>query len=253
MDQYLMVSSVVIFVENRIQCGFEYSELEKAVGFSLSTIRAAFTKVTGKPLSRYVLSRRISNAAFEITHSNESILDIAPKYGFTNPDSFTRAFRRITGYNPCDFRKQRKSVDRVILCAGVFGVSVTPDQWFENNTERIVDMNNIGQKHTSDGSVILYGVPKVHYGAFGGVTPLPISMKAAANYMGIELDYTDAIVYCGMAFRLTWNEAELDGGNVGDIFTFDDPSKVFRCAIESLGCKYNLIGRSQVKDKSEFM
>jgi len=78
-------------------------------------------------------------------------------------------------------------------------------------------------------------------------------MKAAANYMGIELDYADAIVYCGMAFRLTWNETCWDGGNVGDIFTFDDPSKVFRCAIESLGCKYNLIGRSKTTEKSEFI
>jgi AraC-like DNA-binding protein len=253
MDQYLMVSTVAVFVENRLQSGFEYAELEKATGFSLPHIRAVYTKLTGKSLSRYVLSRRIANAAFEIIHSEQNILDIATKYGFSNPDSFTRAFRRITGVNPNDFRKQRQPVGRAILSAGVFGVSVKPDNNYQNAMERIVSMNNNEQKRVSDGSAVLYGVPKVHYGAFGGITPLPVCMKAAANYMGIELDYAEAIVYCGMAFRLTWNETSWDGGNVGDIFTFDDPSKVFRCALKSLGCEYNLIGRSQATKKSEFL
>ncbi|MDD4414979.1 MAG: helix-turn-helix transcriptional regulator [Oscillospiraceae bacterium] len=253
MDQFLMVSAIAVFIENRLKSGFEYTELEKATGFSLPHIRAVYAKLTGKSLSRYVLSRRIANAAFEIVHTEQNILDIATKYGFSNPDSFTRAFRRITGVNPNEFRKRRMPVGRVRLSMGVFGVSVEPENNHQNIAERIVSMNNSDQKRVSDGSVVLYGVPKIHYGAFGGITPLPISMKAAANYMGIELDYTEAIVNCGMAFRLTWNETCWDGGNVGDIWTFDDPSKVFRCAIESLGCEYNLIGRASTTKKSEFL
>jgi len=253
MDQFLMVSTVAVFVENRLQSGIDYAELEKATGFSLPHIRAVYAKLTGKSLSRYVLSRRIANAAFEVVHSEQNILDIATKYGFSNPDSFTRAFRRITGVNPNEFRKRRTPVGRVRLSAGVFGVSPEPENNHKNITERIIFMNNNEQKRMSDGSVVLYGVPKIHYGAFGGITPLPVAMKAAANYMGIELDYTEAIVYCGTAFRLNWNETCWDGGNVGDILTFDDPSKVFRCAIESLGCEYNMIGRSPATKKSEFV
>lgn len=252
MDQYLMVSTVAIFIENRLQSGFEYAELEKATGFSLPHIRAVFARRTGKSLSRYVLGRRIANAAFELIHTEQSILDIAAKYGFSNPDSFTRAFRRMTGLNPNSFRRQRLPVGRVRLSAGVFGRSVEPANSDQKNAERIVFMKRTEQKHVAEGSVVLYGVPKIYYGA-GGVTPLPISMKAAANYMGFDLDYAEAIVSCGMAFRLTWNEACWDGGNVGDIWTFDDPSKVFRCAIESMGCEYNLISRTPETKKSDFM
>ncbi|NLM61958.1 MAG: RNA polymerase subunit sigma-24 [Clostridiales bacterium] len=114
-------------------------------------------------------------------------------------------------------------------------------------------MDNKGQKRATDGSVVLYGVPKVYYGAYGGVTPLPICVKAVANYMGIDLDYAEAIVNCGAAFRLTWNEKCWDGGNVDAIFSFDDPSKVYRCAIESLGYEFNMLGRSQSTEKSEFL
>ena len=74
MDQYLMVSTVAVFIENRLQSAFDYAELEKATGFSLPHIRAVYAKLTGKSLSRYVLSRRIANAAFEIVHSEQNIL-----------------------------------------------------------------------------------------------------------------------------------------------------------------------------------
>ena len=100
MDHFLVIWSIVVFIENRVQSGFEYSELEKATGFSLSHIRSLFAKLTGKPLARYILSRRIAHAAFDIIHSEESILNISVKYGFNNPDTFTRAFHRVTGFTP---------------------------------------------------------------------------------------------------------------------------------------------------------
>lgn len=253
MDYFLMVSAVAVFVESRIKSGFKYSELEKSVGFSLPHIRAVYAKTTGKSLSRYILSRRIANAAFELAHTGNRILDIATKYGFSNHDTFTRAFRRVTGVTPKEFRKLRQPVGSAVLCSGVYAVSVKPVNHCQNDTERVVTMSNNDQKRTTDGSVILYGVPKVYYGAYGGCTPLPICIKAVANYMGIELDYSEAMVNCGAAFRLTWNETCWDGGNVDAIFAFDDPSKVYRCALESLGCEYNLLGRSKSTEKSEFI
>lgn len=248
-----MAAAIAVFVENRLQSGFDYSELEKAVGFSLPHIRAVYAGVTGKSLARYILSRRIANAAFDLTHGKEKILDIATKYGFSNPDSFTRAFRRVTGVNPYEFRKLKWPVGRSLLCAGVYGVSVKPVNNHQDVAEREAIMNNNEQKSASDSSVVLYGVPKVHYGAYGGCTPLPICIKTVANYMGTELDYSEAIVNCGAAFRLTWNEKYWDGGNADVIFAFDDPSKVYRCAIESLGYEFELLGRSQSTEKSEFI
>lgn len=126
MDTSVFVWTVTIFIESRIKTGFDYAELEKATGFSLPHIRAVFTKQTGKSLSRYILSRRVANAAFELVHSNRNILDIATTYGFSNPDSFTRAFKRLVGVNPNDFRKQKYAVGRTLLGPGVFGVSITP-------------------------------------------------------------------------------------------------------------------------------
>ncbi len=123
MDKFLVVNSVIIYVENRIRTDINYTELEKITGFSLAHIRYIFVSVTGKSLSKYILERRICNIAFEMIHNNEeSLSNIASKYGVTNADTFTRAFKRVTGVTPSEFRKERMPVERVKLCSGVYGV-----------------------------------------------------------------------------------------------------------------------------------
>jgi len=123
---YLAIWSVVTYVEKRVKTKIDYVDLEKEIGFSLAHIRDIFAKQTGQPLSAYILERKIANAAFEISHTKETLLAIAQKYGFGNPDTFTRAFHRIIGLTPSAFRKKKISVGRIKLCVGVYSVGFTP-------------------------------------------------------------------------------------------------------------------------------
>lgn len=121
-DYSLTIWSVIAFVENRIQEKIDYAELEKATGFSLQHLRDVFARLTGISLSRYILTRKIANAAYEILYSKQTILDIAQKYSFSNHDTFTRAFKRITGMTPAEFRKRRPQMGRIKLCSGIYGI-----------------------------------------------------------------------------------------------------------------------------------
>ena len=98
---------------------------------------------------------------------------------------------------------------------------------------------------------ILLGVPRVEYSG-DGITPFPRCLKACANYLGMDVSYDYVMAATGAAFRLTWDQKAWNGGNVDVIYTFDDPSKVYRVGIESLGCEYNLIGRTRKTEKAEF-
>ena len=122
MDYFLTVSSIIIFIENRIQERIDYNELERATGFSMAHIRDIFVMRTGMTLSKYILTRKIANAAYEILYNHHSIITIASKYGFSSHDTFTRAFKRITGLTPSEFKKKRPPVGRVKLCACVYGI-----------------------------------------------------------------------------------------------------------------------------------
>lgn len=101
-------------------------------------------------------------------------------------------------------------------------------------------------------SAILYGVPKVAYGQ-GGCTPFPMCIHSCAKYLGLRVDYTRAMAESGAAFRLVWNTACWDGGNVDAIFTFDDPAKIFRWGMRSMERELKLLNRTQETKKEDFM
>lgn len=128
LNHFTVICSVIIYVENRLKTEISYKELEKETGFSIAHIRDIFVKNIEKSLSRYILERKILNAAFEISHTEENLLTIAEKYNFKSPDTFTRAFKRITGLTPSEFRKNKITVGRVKLCAGVYGVGFTANE-----------------------------------------------------------------------------------------------------------------------------
>ena len=101
-------------------------------------------------------------------------------------------------------------------------------------------------------NTILYGVPKVSYGP-EGCTPFPMCIHSCAKYLGLCVDYPRAMAESGAAFRLAWNTACWDGGNVDAILTFDDPIKVFRCGMRSMERGLHLLKRTPETQKEEFM
>lgn len=113
-------------------------------------------------------------------------------------------------------------------------------------------MNDDRTKLMSENSAILYGVPKVGYGVYG-CTPLPICLKACANYLGQDISYEYAMVASGSAFRLVWDTTCWNGGNVDVILTYDNPTKIYQTGVNALGWKYNLLGRSKETKKEDFI
>jgi len=90
---------------------------------------------------------------------------------------------------------------------------------------------------------ILHGVPKVHYGAFGGITPFPICLKSVSDFLGDELDYTFAIVACGGAFRFTWDTSMWNGGNVDISHTYNNTELPYRYGVTALGRDFKMLWR----------
>ena len=93
---------------------------------------------------------------------------------------------------------------------------------------------------------ILRGVPKVSYGAFGGITPFPVCLKAVSDYLGDELDYSFAITASGGAFRFVWDTAAWNPGNVDIALTFKNPETVFRNGIRALGREFKMLWRAGI-------
>jgi AraC-like DNA-binding protein len=65
-----------------------------------------FPFITGLPLSEYIRRRRLTLAAFELQTTNIKVIDIAVKYGYNSPDTFTRAFKNLHGVTPISARNK---------------------------------------------------------------------------------------------------------------------------------------------------
>lgn len=100
------------------------SRQERRVGFSQAYIRELFRKSTGYSLAYYVKMRKIKRSAMELVNTDKTILEIACLYGFSNPETYTRSFRKITGMTPSEFRRQRLMAGKQELFPGVFSIEI---------------------------------------------------------------------------------------------------------------------------------
>ena len=221
-------------------------KLARQIGFSWDHIRELFRRDTGYPIARYVQMRKIKRSALDLIHTDKTILDIALCYGFTNPETYTRAFRRTTGMTPSEFRRQRPLVGKEELLTGVYGVGLLT----KKESRKDIMNKNI---YRNNDSTILYGVPKAGWGEYGGLTPYPICLKAAAAYLGEDIDYSFIMASSGASFRFAWNSTAWDFSNVDIYHTFAESDEVYYLAAEALGREFFFLGRDKDTAKEEFI
>ncbi len=72
---------------------------------SLFHFQRTFQFLTGFTVTEYVRCRKLTRAAQELALTGGRVLDIALKYGYDSPESFSKAFHRLHGITPSAARK----------------------------------------------------------------------------------------------------------------------------------------------------
>jgi AraC-like DNA-binding protein len=84
-------------------------ELGRRVGLGRSAFSARFTKLVGQPMHRYLIARRMSEAAFLLESSDDGIARIASRVGYETAAAFSKLFHRHHGLSPGRYRATRRS------------------------------------------------------------------------------------------------------------------------------------------------
>lgn len=84
-------------------------DLGHHVGLSRSAFSARFTKLVGQPMHRYLVARRMEEAAFLLEASDEGIARIANRVGYETAAAFSKLFHRHHGVSPGRYRAARRS------------------------------------------------------------------------------------------------------------------------------------------------
>jgi AraC-like DNA-binding protein len=84
-------------------------DLGRRVGLGRSTFSARFTKLVGQSMYRYLIARRMAEAAFLLETSDEGIARIATRVGYETAAAFSKLFHRHHGLSPSRYRAARGS------------------------------------------------------------------------------------------------------------------------------------------------
>lgn len=79
-------------------------EVADEVYLSHFYLQKGFKVMTGYSCAEYIRNRRLYLAALDIVAGREKLIDLAFKYGYETPESFSRAFARFHGATPVQVR-----------------------------------------------------------------------------------------------------------------------------------------------------
>jgi AraC-like DNA-binding protein len=96
---------------NLHDAGLSVEGVARSVGLSPGHLQQLFRSATGLTVADAIRDRRLANCRKELADSGlgeQSITEIAFRWGFSESSSFSRAFRRAFGVSPRQFRKQSR-------------------------------------------------------------------------------------------------------------------------------------------------
>lgn len=104
MNYYDGLNKLIDTIEKNLEKEIDYNELAKVIGTSSYTMQRIFNFLTNMTVTDYIRKRRLSKAAEELRKTDHKIIDIAIKYCYDSPVSFSNAFKKMQGQSPANFR-----------------------------------------------------------------------------------------------------------------------------------------------------
>lgn len=94
-------------IHKHLDRSWTLDELGQQVGLGRSAFSARFTKLVGQSMYRYLIARRMSEAAFLLETSDLGIARIATGVGYKSVAAFSKLFHRHHGLSPGRYRATR--------------------------------------------------------------------------------------------------------------------------------------------------
>lgn len=94
------LQNAILYIEDNLCEELEISKIAARAYLSSFYFQKVFGATCGMTVGEYIRYRRLSRAAEELSVSDVKVIDVALKYGYDSPDSFSRAFTKFHGITP---------------------------------------------------------------------------------------------------------------------------------------------------------
>ena len=95
-----MLQQAIDYMEKHLLDDINYEDVARELYISTYEFHRTFSIMTGMTANAYIRNRRLSLAGRELQEEDKKVIDVALKYGYDTPESFTKAFIRFHGVAP---------------------------------------------------------------------------------------------------------------------------------------------------------
>lgn len=110
MDWLKSLRGAIDYMEQHMQEPVTPAQVAQAVHLSPFYLQKGFQIITGYSLGEYLRCRRLYLAALDLLAGEGKVIDIAYRYCYQTPESFTKAFTRFHGFSPAQVKRERLSI-----------------------------------------------------------------------------------------------------------------------------------------------
>ena len=104
MEWLTCVRNAIDYMENHLEEDISVQDVASQVYLSPFFLQRGFSIMTGYGISEYLRNRRLYQAALNLRDTDDKVIDIAYRYCYETPESFTKAFSRFHGFTPSQVR-----------------------------------------------------------------------------------------------------------------------------------------------------
>ena len=115
MPQLTAICRALDLVEERLTQEITVADMAAAASYSLYHFSRTFNQVVHHTPYDYLMRRRLSESARELLETDKKIIDVALAYGFNNPETYSRAFKRMFGTQPSQWKERAEPDERLLL------------------------------------------------------------------------------------------------------------------------------------------
>ena len=100
MEWLTSIRTAIDYMEEHLTDDISAQDVANRVHLSPIFLQRGFSLMTGYGIGEYIRNRRLYRAALDLKGTDDKVIEIAFRYGYETPESFTKAFSRVHGATP---------------------------------------------------------------------------------------------------------------------------------------------------------
>ena len=159
MDWVTGIQRALDYIEAHLDGEIRIAEASRCAACSEFYFQRIFGILCGISLGDYIRARRLTLAGSELRTSDAKVIDVALKYGYESPESFTRAFSRFHGITPSEAKKDGaalRSFSRLSVKITLSGGSIMDYRIIEKEAFDIIERT---ERHSMDSKENAVSIP----------------------------------------------------------------------------------------------